>query len=276
MSRSRALSTVARAPFLLLPVTPVAVGAAAAALEGRFDLWRTLVALSGLLGLHVAVDALNEASDYRRGIELVTRRTPLSGSSGTLPAGDLSPRAATVLAGVGAAIGVAAGVWLLRLVERPLLPILILGAIAVFGYTDFLVRNYLGELFAGLGLGALPVLGTALVQVGDLGRVAVVASVPPFLMTFNLLLLNGFPGEEADRRGGRRNLLILLGRRGAARVYVACALLEPAWISAAVAWGTFPSQSLLALPPSFLLALPLRWTWTRPDSGGPRPHPGST
>jgi len=74
---------VARAPFLLLPVTLVAAGSAAAAYEGAFG-WRpTLLALVGLLLLHTAVNALNEASDMTTGIDLRTTRTPFSGGSGT-------------------------------------------------------------------------------------------------------------------------------------------------------------------------------------------------
>ena len=61
---------VARANFLLLPFTLVAVGAAAAAFDGDFNLFHTLLALVGLVGLHVAVNALNEVSDFRRGIDL--------------------------------------------------------------------------------------------------------------------------------------------------------------------------------------------------------------
>ena len=81
-----ALAGVARAPFLLLPVTLVALGAAAAARDGAFSWSRSLVALLGLVALHVAVNAFNEASDFRSGIDLETRRTPFSGGSGTLPA----------------------------------------------------------------------------------------------------------------------------------------------------------------------------------------------
>ena len=76
---------VARAPFLLLPVPLVASGAAAAAYEGSFGWTPTLLALVGLVLLHVAVNALNEASDMTTGIDLRTTRTPFSGGSGTLP-----------------------------------------------------------------------------------------------------------------------------------------------------------------------------------------------
>ena len=73
MTTAKAFLGVIRAPFLLLPVTLVASGAAAAAYDGAFRWSRTLVALLGLVALHAAVDALNEASDMQSGIDLRTR-----------------------------------------------------------------------------------------------------------------------------------------------------------------------------------------------------------
>ena len=106
---------------------------------------------------------------------------------------------------------------------------------AVLFYSQVFARSGLGELFAGLGLGALPVWGAAWVQGQQPGAAALWAGAPAFFMTFNLLLLNEFPDEEADRGGGRRNLVLLLGRRRAALVYAAAALLTPASIVIAVA-----------------------------------------
>ena len=44
------------------------------------------------------------------------------------------------------------------------------GAAAVLFYTDVFARTGLGEVFAGLGLGALPVWGAAWVQGGRPAR----------------------------------------------------------------------------------------------------------
>ena len=267
MPSLKAFAGVARVPFLLLPVTLVAVGAAAAAYEGHFSWLHTVLALIGLVSLHVAVNVLNEWSDMRTGIDLKTVRTPFSGGSGTLPSGAISSRA-TLLFGLAAtSVGLGIGVWFLNWVGTPLVPIVVLGAVGVLGYTDFLARIGVGEVAAGLGLGGLPVIGTALVQDGVLGQAAIAAAVPATLMTFNLLLLNEFPDEEADRAGGRRNLVTLLGRRPAALVYAAAALLTPVSIVAAVALRVLPIVSLTAVLPSLLLVQPLRWAFgdvTRP------------
>ncbi len=271
MANLKAFAGIARVPFLLLPVTLVASGAAAAAYDGAFDISRTVVALIGLMALHIAANVLNEWSDMRTGIDLHTNRTPFSGGSGTIPSGAVSTQTALAFGLGWAAIGLATGLWLLTEVGWVLVPIMVLGAVFVLGYTDLLARSGVGEIAAGLGLGGLPVIGTALVQDGTIGPAAVAAAVPATLMTFNLLLLNEFPDEQADRAGGRRNVVIMLGRPGAAAVYSAAALMTPSAIVAAVIVDVLPVLSLAAVLPSLLLVKPLKWAYVQPN--GPVPIP---
>ena len=275
MSALKAYAAVARAPFLLLPPTLVASGAAAAAWNGSFSWSRTVLALVGLVSLHMAVNIFNEWSDMRTGIDLATERTPFSGGSGTLPAGGMSPRTALVFGLVCAGVGLAIGVWFLLEVGWVLLPIIIAGAISVLAYTDVLARIGVGEIVAGFGLGAGPVMGAALVQGGGWSTAAAAASVPAFFMTFNLLFLNEFPDEDADREGGRRNLVILLGRRPAAWVYAAAGLATPLSIAIAVLLGILPPLSLAAVLPSLLLVKPLRWVLRGPELPVPIPALGA-
>jgi 1,4-dihydroxy-2-naphthoate octaprenyltransferase len=270
-----AYAGVARAPFLLLPVALVVAGTGAAAHVGLADLTRAGLALLGLVGVHIAVNALNEASDFRTGIDLKTQRTPFSGGSGTLPAGLLSYRKAIATGLVGGVIGIVVGVYFLTVVGERLVPILAVGALAAFGYSALLARGYVGELFAGLGLGALPVVGTALVQTGSYESVAIAASLPAFFMTFNLLLLNEFPDEKADREGGRRNLLILMGRRKAAWLYALFGAFVPLSLVVGVLLSYLPPLALVACLPSLLLAKPIRWALTQPDEPVPIPALGA-
>jgi 1,4-dihydroxy-2-naphthoate octaprenyltransferase len=252
---------VARAPFLLLPFTLVAAGSAAAAYEGAFGWTPTLLALVGLVLLHAAVNALNEASDMTTGIDLRTTRTPFSGGSGTLPAGRLSVRATRVFAYTCAAIGGLIGGWFALRLDPLFALLMAAGAAAVLFYSDLFARTGVGEIFAGLGLGALPIWGAAWVQGPVPGRTALWAGVPGFFMTFNLLLLNEFPDEEADRAGGRKNLVLMLGRKRAALVYAAAAILTPTAIVVAVLLGALPVHALAATLPSLLLVKPLRWAF---------------
>lgn len=275
VSTAKALVGVARGPFLALPVALVICGGGAAAYEGTFLWGATLLALVGLVALHAAVNIFNEVNDYRTGIDLATHRTPFSGGSGTLPSGILSPGAALVFGIVNAVVGLAVGVLFLIHVGWVLLPIVAGGAFCVLAYSQLLARIGLGELAAGLGLGALPVLGTVLVQDGTIGTAAVAASLPAFFMTFNLLLLNEFPDKEADRQGGRRNLVLILGRRPAAVVYAAAALLTPISVIVAVALAVLPPLALAAVVPSVALLGPLRWAFGEPVAEVPIPALGA-
>ncbi len=276
----RALLGVARAPFLLLSVMLVACGAAASAWDAQmgsagaaegFSWLHTLLALVGLVAMHVAVNAYNEASDMAGGIDLATRRTPFSGGSGTLPAGLLSVRGARVLATACLLAGVAVGIYFLIVIGWSLLPILVLGLAAVVLYSPWLLRIGLGEVFAGLGLGALPVLGVSLVQDGHIGPAAVAAGAAGFFMTFNLLLLNEFPDEQADRAGGRRHLVILLGRRSAARVYAAAVIATALSILVAVLpnVSALPLLALAAWLPLGATVPAMTWAVQRPEQEVP-------
>ena len=272
MSKLAAYAGVARAPFLLLPVTLVASGAAAAAYDDRASALATVLAVIGLVALHAAVNAFNEASDMRSGIDLQTTRTPFSGGSGTIPSGALSVRGAVGVGVAGSIVGLLIGIYFgTRIGWWPFGGVMALGAVAVLVYTELFARTGAGEIFAGLGLGLLPVVGTALVQNGTVGPAAWAAGVPAFLMTFNLLLLNEFPDEKADRAGGRLNLVLLFGRSRAALIYLAAAVATPAAIAASVLANWLPPLAIIGALP-FWFALPaLRWAASRSHEAVPIP-----
>jgi len=271
MAKLKAFLGVARAPFLALPVTLVAAGAAAAYFEGELELFNSILALVGLVALHMAVNIFNEVSDMRTGIDLATVRTPFSGGSGTLPAKEMSSRAALIFGICCAAVGCAIGVWFVLTIGMTLVPLLAIGVVCVVAYTDLLARIGLGEIAAGLGLGGLPVVGTAVVQQGSWHASAIAAAVPAFFMTFNLLLLNEFPDEHADQQGGRRNLVLLLGRPAAAKVWLTAALAVPAALVVAVASGVLPLVCLVAAAPTALLFKGMRWALATPQAAVPQP-----
>ncbi len=271
----KAYAGVARAPFLLLPVTLVAVGGGVAFLEGSFSWSRTTLALVGLVALHMAVNIFNEWSDMRTGIDLATERTPFSGGSGTLPQGQMSLGKALAFGIVCSAVGLVVGMYFLATIGTAMAPLIVIGAVCVLVYTDFLARIGIGEVAAGIGLGGGPVVGTALVNTGVISTSALAAGIPATLMTFNLLLLNEFPDQAADQAGGRRNLVLLLGRRRAAHVYALAALATPLSILVSVVSGLLPVAGLVAMVPSLLLVKPLRWAFGDTDESVPIPALGA-
>lgn len=236
-----------RPQFLLLSVTLVLLGTAIAWHEGFFDLFKFVLTLIGLVLAHASVNVLNDYFDYKSGIDLETTRTPFSGGSGVLPSGLLKPKGVYVY-GVGCLmVALAIGIYLTFLSGWQLLPLILLGGPMIYFYTSHLTKWMVGEFWAGLGLGTLPVLGAYFVQTGNYSAEAVIASLAPGFLTANLLFLNEFPDVEADKNGGRFNLVIALGYKTAGRLYAGLMALTYLSITVGVILKLMPPVSLIGL-----------------------------
>lgn len=241
-----------RPQFLLLSAVLVFLGTCMAWYDGAFRLGHALLAFFGLLMCHISVNVLNDYYDYKSGIDLKTRRTPFSGGSGFLPAASLKLEHVFWF-GIGCFLmAVPVGAYFVLIRGWLLLPLLLVGAVCILLYTPLLTRLGWPEWSPGVGLGALPVLGTYFVQTGEYSLPTAIASVPSGILVHNLLLLNEFPDTEADKQGGRKTLPITMGKRKAGIVYSALTGAVYAWIFGAVQAKLMPAFCLLAL-----LTLPL-------------------
>ena len=234
-----------RPQFLLLSVTLVLLGTAISWHEGCFDLLKFVLTLIGLVLAHSSVNILNDYFDYKSGIDLETKRTPFSGGSGILPDELLKPKGVYVY-GVGCLLAAfAIGIYLTFISGWQLLPMIILGGLVIYFYTSHLTKWLVGEFWAGLGLGILPVMGTYFVQTGRYSVEAFVASLASGFLTANLLFLNEFPDLEADKKGGRYNLIIALGPRNASRLYAGLMAMTYICIIGGVVFKLMPPLTLI-------------------------------
>lgn len=215
--------------------------------SGFFDLLYTGLLFVGLLLLHISVNTLNDYHDYRSGIDLAAKRTPFSGGSGMLPSGRISPKEVLCLGLISFLLAVPIGIYFLFEIGISLLPLFMIGAVFVLGYTPFLTKIGGGsaEFCAGLGLGTLPVIGIYYIITGNLTGAAIYASIPPGLLIMNLLLFNEFPDAEADKVGKRKTLPIVIGKRGAAVVYTTLTIGTYLWIASGVITTLMPTWTLL-------------------------------
>jgi 1,4-dihydroxy-2-naphthoate polyprenyltransferase len=224
-----------RGNFLVLSVLLVAIGLALAGLQmkrgdiGPFSVLDALLVVLGVVITHVSVNLFNEYSDYKTGIDAKTQRTPFSGGSGMMLAGKTDPLAVSTAAWQTLFLAFLIGLYFVFMSHWFLLVIMVIGAISIVYYTGYFARWLLGELFAGLSLGSLVVIGTYIAMTGSkaagLGDLfpaeVVLISIPPGILTALLLYLNEFPDAEADREGGRFHLVIFLGKKKASYLYVA-------------------------------------------------------
>ena len=246
-----------RVPFLVLTPACVLLGLGTAVRAGAGVNWlHFAMALVGAVCAHISVNAFNEYFDYRSGLDATTRRTPFSGGSGTLQAREdmVGPGLAT--AWTTLAITGLIGLSFVFLRGPAILPLGVLGLLVIYAYTPWLTRSpFLCLVAPGLGFGPLMVMGVHFALTGAYSWTAFVASLVPFFLVSDLLLLNQFPDVEPDRGVGRRHFPILIGRKASSLIYGG--FLASAYLSivAGVALGLLPAICLIGLLGA-LLAVP--------------------
>ncbi len=236
MSKLEVWLAQTRANFLLLAVFLVAIGLAYAAKyspEAAFNWWHAIVIVIGTVSAHISVNLFNELSDYYTNIDFLTNRTPFSGGSGMLPKGETNPFQVKVAAIFTLLLAAGVGIYFSLISHWGVALISVVGAFTIVFYTNILSKIMLGELFAGIALGSLVVLGAFIAMTGTPGvpagelipKEVWLIAIPPGILTSLLLLLNEFPDTEADKAGGRKHLVIRFGRQRAAYLYAAGMLL---------------------------------------------------
>ncbi len=244
----RSIASVTRANFLPLTVVIVLAGLAASFYSHRVFNWTDAVlVLGGALLTHASVNAFNVYFDYRSKIDERTVKTPFSGGVETLVKGQMKPYAGFAVA-LGCLIGAAViGVYFLSRLFSALLPLVVYGTFVIVLYTPVLARVHaLSEIVAGSGFGLMG-LGVYVTQAGAIEAQGIAIFVPITILVALLLFLNEFPDAEVDRTGGRRHIVILLGKSRSAWIYVGGLAATYLSILIAVAVGAAPVAVLISL-----------------------------
>jgi 1,4-dihydroxy-2-naphthoate octaprenyltransferase len=257
----RAWLLLPRFHFIPLSVILVSLGTAIAAVEGPIRWGYFWLAMIGSILVHVTVNVMNDYHDYKDGIDLDTKRTPFSGGSGVLPSSLLKPKQAFWLATLSLVTATIIGVYFVMVKGWLLLPLLLVAGFSAYFYNVCFSHWMVGELFAGLNLGPLVVLGAYYVQTGRYSWEALFASVAPGILTGTLLFLNEFPDREADERGGRRHLVITLGRKSARYLYVILIGASYLCIVVGVLTRMMPAITLIGLGTVVVAWKAARGTW---------------
>lgn len=246
-----------RLPFLILTPACVMLGAATAAWSGaKINLYYLALAFVGAVASHISVNALNEYHDFTSGLDFNTQPTPFSGGSGTLPKNPDKAHVALITGLVSLFVIVIVGIYFLSVRGLWLLPVGLLGIVTIVAYTKWITRNpFLCLIAPGLGFGPLMVMGTDFALSGSYSWTSFVASLVPFFLVSNLLLLNQFPDVEADRGVGRHHFPIAIGREASVRLYVK--FLAGAYLAIIFGYisGSLPLAGFLALG-SIIIAVP--------------------
>ncbi|MGO1500666.1 MAG: prenyltransferase [Marinobacter sp.] len=271
MSKTVAVVRASRPDFLVLAPLCVGLGVAVAWHQGEPPaLLDTLLVFIGALLAHAAVNLLNEYEDFVSGLDFITSRTPFSGGSGALPETPSAAKRVLVAALGTLALVVLIGLYFLWQRGLPMLVLGTAGVMLVLTYTRWITRSPLLCLFApGIGFGPVMILGTLVALGARLDATAITVSIISLLLVSELLLINQIPDAEADRKIGRRHLVITLGTRAAARLVSALFLLGYVVLIAGILAGWLPLPAILSLasaPFAFWLARKLPGSVNQPDA----------
>ncbi len=227
-----------------------------------FNFEYAILTYVGVICAHASIDLLNDYFDYKSSIDLITVRTPLSGGTGVLPEGLLEPqsvyRAGMVLLACGAFIGL-----ILTLMRGFVVgAFLVFGILSVYFYSTKIANFGFGEVLLVVK-GTLIVVGSYYVQSLAFATTPVLVGIIMGLLSSSALYVNQFPDFEADKKCGRRNLVVRLGLRNAARAYVIYPVLSFSLVMVGVLIGDIPLFALFSF-----VALPLFYKTSRMLTAG--------
>lgn len=248
----RTILQATRPSFLILSPICVFLGTSTAiAVQGSIDINLLTLILIAALCAHIGVNTLNEYSDFKSGLDMQTIKTPFSGGSGALP--DNPGMVSMVLFAAIVSVSVTAIIGLYFISNYGLFIMLIgiVGLVIILTYTKWINHWPLICLIApGLGFGTLMVVGTHFVLTGENSVTPWLASLVPFFLVNNLLLLNQYPDMEADENIGRYHFPIAYGTKAASYIYGLFVIAAYITIITGVYLRHFPLFSLAALAPA--------------------------
>jgi len=180
----------------------------------QFHIGAALAALCGALLIQVGANLVNDVADFYRGADTKARLGPTRVThTGLLSAGQVWSGVVIVFALAGLA-----GVYMTFVAGWPVIVIGLASILAAIAYTAGpcpLAYIGLGDLFVMIFFGFIAVCGTVFVVGGRVPESAWWVAVAVGALTVNILVVNNIRDIETDRKAGRKNIPVVLGRKAA-------------------------------------------------------------
>jgi 1,4-dihydroxy-2-naphthoate octaprenyltransferase len=210
----------ARVRTLPLAVSPIAIGAGAAASVQKFDLVLSLLALAVALFLQVGVNYANDYSDGIRGTDdFRVGPLRLTGSKSVRP--EAVKLAAFIFFGLAAIAGlvivlITAQWWFIAVGAAAIIAAwFYTGGKSPYGYAG------LGELAVFVFFGLVATYGTAFIQIKNFDMNALIGSIAVGLFAAAVLMVNNIRDIETDTLAKKKTLAVKVGKRPAKAIYFA-------------------------------------------------------
>ena len=220
--------------------------------DNEFHAGYFLLIMLGLVLNHLALNMTDDYYDFRHLVDVFAgdNENPYTGGSGTLSSGLIKPdemrRVFTAFYVIAIAIGLFLGLARGGLV----LFLLAFGFFCAFFYTAPPVKfgyRGLGEVTQFLCFGPGIGLGSYYVQAQRISWEAFWGTLPFGIMLFSMITLNEIPDYFEDRKGGKRNLVVRLGREKGAWLFIMSLAAAYAAIGVGIMLGGIPALGLISL-----------------------------
>ncbi len=203
-----------RPKTLTAAVAPVVVGWGVAATTGKFHWGAAIAALITSIMIQIGTNLVNDVVDFSKGADTEDRTGPLR----VTQSGLLTPRQVWLGVFVTFGVAVVAGLYLTWVAGWLVLVIGAASLISGIAYTAGpfpLAYHGFGDIFVLLFFGYAAVGGTVYVVGDGLPPLTWFAATAVGALTVNILVVNNIRDIETDRRAGRKNLPVVLGRKAA-------------------------------------------------------------
>lgn len=236
MSPAKLMWQMTRPHTLTATFVPVILGTVIALFDVDIN-WLLFTAMMlACLCLQIATNLFNEYYDFKRGLD----SEDSVGIGGGIVRHGLKPQnvltVALLLYVLAALIGVyicASSSWWLVVIGLVGMAVgyLYTGGPFPIAYTPF------GELFAGLFMGTAFILIAYFIQTNTVSFQSLLISIPVGILVGAINMSNNIRDIEEDKKGGRKTLAILLGRKNAVKTLAIAFILSYAWIVALIVMG---------------------------------------
>lgn len=184
-----------------------------------FNWFYAILTYIGIFCLHASVDLFNDYWDFKRGIDLLTKKTKFSGGTGVLPEGLLEPKQVYIAAILFLVLGLLIGSFFVYVKGYIIALILLFATLSIIFYTIKFVNLGLGELFVGIK-GFLIVIGSFYVQNGFfISELLPVGIIVGSLSSF-VLYVNSIPDILPDKTKGRKTLAIIFEKQDNTKLFL--------------------------------------------------------
>ena len=236
-----------RVKFLLASVIAVSLGLSLAWHSGHpIDILHAILTFAGVISLHASVDLLNDYWDFKRGIDTKTKRTKMSGGTGVLPEGLLTPKSVYIVGIAFLILGAIIGIYFVIIFGITIGLILGFAILSVIFYSTKIVNWGLAEVFVTIK-GTLIIIGTYYIQSQSIDDFTILAGIVVGVLSSLVLFVTSIPDHDVDKEKGRRTLIIIFGKANAVKTFLIFPILAYGIIIYGVVLGLFPIYSLIVL-----------------------------